>query len=192
MVYIIDDWDDNLLTGRPVALTVIDGALFGKGEVLKAKRPEWTTESGSPSVSGGVLHLPAGDVTIQQVSTPSTLWIGTWKLDFNWTTAITSGGHHFRSVVGGTKTYIMPEWRSDDVYRIWQDVDNVAPVSTTHAIDTAEHSLKVTRASGGNWELFFDGVSDGTGTENTYTSCDELWIESNADYEGNWDNLKVY
>ena len=55
---VVDDWDDGLLSGRPVALTVINGSLFAKGGgIINAKRPEWSVVSGNADVSTGVLRL---------------------------------------------------------------------------------------------------------------------------------------
>lgn len=162
---------------------------------MKAKRPEWTTESGSPSAHDGILDLSAGDTTDYIVSTPSDFFVGTWETDVN-CHSTTDGGSRVHSFwLGGSRKY-RHSWDSTNGHFLYDDVDGEFVIqNSARTPDVAGyHTLKVTRASGGNWELFYDGASEGTGTDATTTSTDELRKHGSYYLAADCyhDNLKVY
>jgi len=188
---LLDDWEDNNLLSRQDAETTPTDFtnLFAQ---LGHFRPRWTKESGSPSANGGVLVLTAGDATIQAVGLDTTFFVGTWETDMQKQGDGTTGTPlipRFRS--GGANKYGL-QWVYDDTFRLYDDVDNANVISATHAEDTDWHTGKVTRDSDGNWEIFWEGASDGTGTDTTTTSIDEIWIENDEDIEVHYDNFKVH
>lgn len=187
----LDDWDDNKLSDRDDADVTATGFtdLFAQ---LDHFRPEWYTESGSPSATGGELVLPAGDTTNQTISILTTFFVGTWEVDEQKQGDGTTGNTRACEwrLNGDTKYSFL--WRYDDAHMVYDSVDSTSIVSATHAEDTAWHTRKCTRDSVGNWEIFFDGASDGTTTDTTTTSTDELRISNIEDIETHFDNYKVY
>jgi len=189
---ILDDWQDNKLTTRDSEATTPIKISSPYVQDANTFRPSWTTESGSPSASGGVLVLTAGDTTAQGISTPTTFFVGTWEVDIQkQADGTTSGVDVIDWVSGGSKKYIIG-WNYDGAYNLRDIVDTVNIISATHAEDTAWHTCKATRDSSSNWELFFDGVSDGTATDSTTTSIDEVWVYNYEDIEVHYDNLKIW
>jgi len=190
---IIDDWADNKLTSRDKQALSDSWAWTDEFYQLNdVFRPEWTTESGSPSASGGVLVLTAGDTTVQQVSIPTTFFAGAWEVEVQ---KQASGTTSLVNVLdwwaGGNEKYGL-QWTNADNYKLQDIVDAVAIISATHAEDTSWHTCKATRDSSSNWEIFFDGVSDGTATDSTTTSIDEFAHRNGEDIEIHFDNLKIY
>jgi len=189
-----DDWGDNCLTNRRYggnATISISDTVYE----CKNFRPEWTTESGSPSASGGVLVLTAGDATSQQISTPSDFTTGTWEADFYYTDSPSTGN---------TSLFPMVEDKQNEDYQIAirtddYDLGKHSGGSYTRVIDTSTsssvgdwHTCKATRDSDGNWELFHDGTSVGTATDTYLPSVKTLWHTNAHDVEIHWDNLRVY
>jgi len=57
----------------------------------------------------------------------------------------------------------------------------------TFSFDTY-HKIKITRTSAGLWELFINGVSQGTSSDNTYTTS--TWCNLDLDANGKLRNFK--
>jgi len=192
--YLTDDWGDNKLTDREGLSNFrnrIPPRTWGKD------RPKWTIESGSPSASGGVLVLPQSS-TVQTVSTPSDFTVGAWELDFKWanTTSTQWDRNWFMRLAGEATGYWMRANNDGSACDIIETTTGTHTViiDNTWTADTSWHTLKATRDSAGNFELFLDGVSKGTTTDTTHTTSDEMWIrdDGNDVAERNVDNLKVY
>jgi len=192
--HIDDDFEDNLLSGR-------DNFYFEDGLFKACMRPEHTTVSGSPSASGGKLVLPAGNVTEQAVSTPCTFITGAWEIDFAFVASPTAGYFAFRFISSASVVYADP---SNDGYTVnvvytgdfllgrVDDGSGTTLIAGTWTVGTATVVIKVTRTSAGAFELFRDGVSQGTVTDATYTSSSFLVPDTRANQEIRLDNLKVY
>lgn len=180
---ILDDWDDNKLTGRDGAGATATGFtnLFAHKGLF---RPEWTTEAGAPSAGGGVMTLPAS----ARVSVSSTFDVGTWECLM----VAVSGGHHsFFLQSGGADKY---ECRrlSNATIGLYDWVDSVWCIGTVGCQDeTIASIIKMTRDGSSGWEIFENGVSKGTVTDSTTTSFDELHLDATSQ-SSNFDNLKVY
>jgi len=164
--YLADDWEDNLLSNRDLNPEAAEHHY----RIACRFRPEWTIESGSPSVLEGKLVLPAGDVTAQIVSTPCTFTTGTWRWRWRFTTTPSAGSlwpwFIFESPANRWN------WEAGCLagythYRITKEVDGVttAVITSTWTPDNAEHTTTITRDTDGNWELFLDGISKGTATD---------------------------
>jgi len=188
---IYDDWDDSRLTDRRVTV-----------EAFRCKeqsnfRPEWTTESGSPSASGGELVLPAGDTTVQIVDAPSSFDTGTWEVDLLEHTAST-GAVVFRLIFQDADNWWSGWWRLYEGYQklVKDDAGTVTAVIDTGtgviADDGTYHTYKYTRDSDGNWEMFQDGSSLGTATDTFLPTANKLRFRNWEDAEVDFDNLKVY
>lgn len=161
--YLVDDWGDSALTGRtnPVTGQYVSGA---DGKLRSFYRPEWTTENGSPSASGGSLVLPDGSETRQSVERDTNFSVGEWTFQFERQSAASegllllyiareSGQNEVRLDIEQGGAFELVEKDSDTVTTI---------ISTTWPDDEQPHEVSVTRDSLGNWELFFDGTSQGT------------------------------
>jgi len=213
-----DDWEDNKLTSRDsmsetplswedaisrsFSLSESVGSLPYSGEFtykysytiesINTFRPEWTTESGSPSASEGMLVLTAGDVTVQRISIPSTFFVGAWESDVRYTASPGTGGlWPIGFYLNGSLKY-HHAWKYSDTHYLYDQVDGVRIIAHAHAVDTAWHTMKLTRDSDGNWETFFDGAACGSTTDTTTTSCDEYRVWNGSDVETRFDNWKVY
>jgi len=190
---IYDDWDDNELTDRSLGTTTTNYNL------LRAKffRPSWATESGSPSASDGVLVLPSS-TTVQSVSTFSDFTVGTWEFDFKWAnTTATQYDRNYIMKLSGEDTGYRARANNDGSMCNLDEVSTGTPttiIDNTWAEDTDWHTLKTTRDSDGNFELFLDGASKGTATDTTHTTSDQIWIrdDGNNVAERHVDNLKVH
>lgn len=186
---IYDGFKDNLLTGRdkkyPSDIPVNIDCLF---------RPEWTTESGSPSASNKQLVMPAGNTTLQKVTAPSNASEGTFECQFTVTAATTTGGLALQFIYADANN----SWRIRVVYNgtyaLTKKVGGTETdvVSSTWPNDTAQHTAKFTRDSGGNFELFLDGISKGTATDTFLPSAIDVALGHSLDSEVHIDSLKVY
>ena len=180
---ILDDWDDNKLTSRDGAETTPTG--FTNLFAQKTKfRPEWATDTGSPSAGSGVMTLPAS----ARVHVSSTLNVGTWECLM---VAVSDGDHSFILQSGGGDKYKCTR-AHDATIGLYDAVDSVwiiGPVSCQE--ETIASIIKMTRNGSSGWEIFENGVSKGTVTDNTTTSFNELHLI--AMYQSsNFDDLKVY
>jgi len=193
-----DDWEDNTITDRDDRATTA-AANLGANEFAQKFRPEWTAGSGKASASEGTLKTP--DIAISpEVFTPSDFTVGTWEIDFRWMGTVGDyGAGNFRFIFQDSDNL----WRiyrvdsSNDEYKLGKvDGGTVTGdvISTTHAHDEDWHDWKVTRDSDGNWELFYDGASDGTSTDTFLPDINELRIRghSSDSADKEWDNLKVH
>jgi len=192
--HIDDDFEDNLLSGR-------DNFYFEDGLFKAHMRPEYVTVSGSPSASGGKMVLAAGDVTEQAVSCLSTFMVGTWEIDFAFAASPTAGYFAFRLISSASVVYADPSnngytvnvfYTGDFVLGRIDAGAGVTLIAGTWTVGTATVAIKVTRTAAGAFELFRDGVSQGTVTDTTYTSSGFLVPDTRANQEIRLDNLKVY
>ncbi|MCW4039888.1 MAG: ABC transporter substrate-binding protein [Candidatus Bathyarchaeota archaeon] len=142
----------------------------------------------------------------QGTSPPRTGWlytsnptnVGSWQFDSRITLA--NDGYN-NLILGGDHTF----W-DGSLYTVYHDWNGGNPRirflidfpwmgSVVTLIDAGEgyeldrwYTIKITRDSDGNWELFVDGVSKGTKHDETYTQLDWLGIGR----YGGFDNVIVY
>jgi len=193
----VDDWGDNLLTNRENSGS---GLVSGPGLAVrrcKNYRPEWTTESGSPSATDERLYLPQS-ATAQAISVPSTFTEGAWESDFRFTntTATQWLADYIMRISGEDTGYLLNHANDGSAYRIQKRITGTLTnlIDVTWAEDTDWHVQKGTRDADGNFELFLDRVSKGTATDTDITSSDKLWLENGSqDVSASYrDNLRVY
>ncbi len=199
---LFDDFGDNKYSNRDRVKQNIGGINRRSrfSTTCYPKRPEWTVESGTWSVSAG--RLTKNKVAAQEViyCTSPTAY-GTWQWNFQFD-AITNWGilQPYFIYVDATHHYFLfhgndseaPDWnfmlkgRNGGAEYI---IINPANVNATTTLNTA----KITRDKSGNWEIFYNGVSKGTSTDNNVTTS--TYFRILADYEnanqGYFDNLKV-
>ncbi len=177
-----DDWSDNKISGRDSANTTASG--LPVNTFAQKFRPTWT----NGSASGGVFNI------IYNGGTPSTFAVGTWEIKLN------------TDAIDATVNYIDFDFMSVDINnynrirlllyttKAYQLIANGLLVINAGdpGFDTAFHTYKVTRTSGGNFELFFDGISKGTGTDNNNTSSVNMIFFGTQGHPQHADNLKVF
>jgi hypothetical protein len=189
--YLIDDFGDGTLTGRTDPITgkyvsPVDGAADS------LYRPEWS-QLGSPSVSGGVLSLSAGDSTPQGVNLSTDVSVGEWSFEFEFSSDPTASGLYYRIIRQDGNNQIRVEVFNDGNIKI-QKVDGgtiSTLISGTWGSDTSTHTLRATRDQRGNMELFLDGTSQGTATDSFLPSIGDLEIANLTDSAVSVDDVEV-
>jgi len=154
-------------------------------------RPEWTTVAGAPAVAAGQLELDAAE----HVKTASTFAVGTWEIDY--TVPVQNAQPYCILYAGAAAKYKICGWYTNvanELVFVWDSVD--AAYVCRGGVgscpwDVNPHTIKATRNAGSDWEVFFDGVSNATGTDATTTAFDELHIYGEVS-AAKYDNLKVY
>ena len=186
---ILDDWDDNKLTSRDGVGTTSTG--FTNEFAQKNKfRPEWTTVTGTPSASGGVMVLQSAEV-----STPSTFAVGSWEIKYQFASNSDTVTRPIEIYNDSSNFYWLridddsqgTDW---DVYKTIAGAGAVL-IDTSASNDIAQHTTKLTRDSSGNFEIFLDGVSKGTATNTEITSFTEYHVIGGTD-SCNFDDLKIW
>lgn len=162
--YRVDDFGDNAATSGRSGTARTHYLNPTQGTRIAKFRPYWTEQGGSTSVSNQELTVGSsgGYITI-----PSGLETGSWEVHFKFDTAPASGE---------LQTFLLRkdannQWR----VRIQsggglnlssvQSGTNSTLVSSTWPVDTNPHTVRVERTRDGDWELFFDGASEGTATD---------------------------
>ena len=201
---IVDDWQDNKLTSRDSEDTT--PISIGPPFVQDANtfRPEWTTVTGTPSLSSGILTISdLGDADYKNITAVSTFTVDAWEFRVSY-----SGGSD------GSILSCIPMYVDTDNYYLLQlrrdvDVSSSLPTflnkivtgsSTTiinitdAGVDTTYSTWKITRDSSGNFEVLKDGASKGTVTDTDITTSANIALgqrDSDA-MTCNWDWMKVY
>lgn len=198
--YLEDDWDDNSLTNR----TNADSDVFAHpssneaGDVLIGRyRPEWTTENGSPTATNSRLELSDGDL----LATKSEQDTGEFSFDFQ-TNGDDTGGISFsfikqttqyrngKSSYTGYYNYIQGDGGTFSIARTDSGSFGTNVVETSWSGDNSSfHRSRVTRDSYGDFELFLDGTSKGTGTDSTYQTSRFLALYSGLANDVYIDNM---
>ena len=171
-VYLQDDWGDGKLTDRDDANTR-EQTIFG--ETFDTRyRPEWAEQAGTPSASSsedGFATVGEGEL----IRTGTDWTEGVWEWEFEWQNVQDSGGRRafeFELWREDSDNYIYvrvaPD-SSDGTFRLEEDIGGSTDViiSDNFANDEEKHTLRVERdESTDDWELFLDGESRGTGSQN--------------------------
>jgi len=198
-----DSWLDARYKNR------LQGTHLVKSKEVIAQLP-WEIYNGSPSVSQGVLNLPAGDATTQRFATNSQSYFDTGNFEFEMRLNATPTANNF--------IFKFLHHYDGAYYNMYQVYLNsagflelrVVPAGTnTHTtlidnsitLDTNWHTIRVTSdrngtGTYGEWELFYDGTSLGT-ADNTYkpnyqASTDHTRFKNSMDVSIDIKNLKKY
>lgn len=170
--------------------------------------PVWTVGTGSFGVSGGILKSPSSggvDTNTARITTPSTNAYGTWQADLQM-------GYSGMGGVGIAYWHLMTSSTNPATtsgyaieYNVTESTQNTRLVRFDSGAITGILTLgswtyntmdtwKVTRNSSGLWEVFLNGVSQGTVTDTTTTTSTYMMISRNANSQGIlfWaDNIKT-
>jgi len=206
-VYLHDDWEDNRLTDREDSGTTTYNGVEG------VYRPEWTALNGDsnlslPSVSDEILTVQSDEGMFADLNLNLDETV-TWE----WSNVDPSSGASgdfnnnylglFADDIDAVDVYVK------DSYAI--RVQNGEAAELLHLSDkdssdgwstvvsgsttiTGAVDITVTRDSDGNWELFVNGSSEGTGqdTQSTDPSYLPIWCHVTQDAVVDVDELKIF
>lgn len=168
-LYRVDDWGDQRITSR------IDGQSWGfisrvDGAQTGIYRPQWDSNGGAAFADADGMAVPDGSASEEAVETPTDLTVGRWKFDFKFETEPTDNA--------GDTAFFYPLWDSSNnniQFQITDSDDNVRlrvveggannDIATTTASFTTLTTVEIVRGLGGQLELFIDGSSIGSGTD---------------------------
>ena len=194
-VVLLDDWTDNQVTSdrenfNETAFSGSGSTIVEEGVTGGLSRPEWIADSGSPTASDGQLQL-TNDESIRADTPISSLDGGTWEIDL-----VDGNGANYITL-GGNSTTQRDGFRNyqDSYYLLWFEQNNELALfvdeggSVTRLVDggsvNAPVTVRVTRDSTAEWELFYDGVSQDTVVDDTHTSASYTGVsvnESSGDF----------
>lgn len=186
--YLEDDWNDNRLTDREWRSSDISQGVFAHPDANEAGntligryRPEWNrVDPTTHNIIDGELVIP-GDKDSNEneevIATPSNVMSGTYKFDFRGSPLPSEGGNalNLSFISDGytllninNKVYINIRWTDGGSdYRLVKDDSGTISdlISPGWTPDTNTHTSEFSRSSFGDYELFLDGVSQGTTTD---------------------------
>lgn len=197
--YLEDDFGDNALTSR----TNPDDGVYAHpdanvaGDVFVGRyRPEWNITSGSPSSSDGVLST-VGGATVQSIITTSEFSSGEWSFDFQFLSDPTNRAAYVDFI--GVSPSLNSDGRPNNGYAVQMlnfgelnlDQNNTDLIVGSWSNDTSKNSIRVTRTSYGEFELFNNGTSVGTTTDTTHNNSQILGFANDTESALEFDNLVV-
>lgn len=184
--------------GNPNANTLSDGddtfVFFDDFLGTSLDSSKWSAYDGTPVVGNSKVELQLDDgitTTVLTATDPSYAW----DYDFQCTNVVVIGAISYRILMESEGDYYAqyidfnvpdppPPLPSQFQFR---RRDNGLPTGLIEAgwdLDTERHEVTVTRLSGGNWEIFYDGVSKGTVGDNTYSQLNIMAIRVGWAYPG--------
>ncbi|ELY39894.1 hypothetical protein [Natronorubrum tibetense] len=193
--WVLEDWeDDSLGWGRrfddvPYAFDEPEDS-----EAVTTARVGWDVLAGDPIVSNNSLTLP-GDAT-SGIETPAPTTAGTWSFEFQFQTISDGTGAFTPNII---REDTDNRWRISVIenggleLRYDEGGSTSTVVSSTWPVDTDPHTVSAVHDGDGNWELFFDGVSEGTETETFMPSNPEIFAPINtADHDLDVTRIEVF
>ena len=182
--YLEDDWDDNSLTGRTGAEKDVfyQYGTGGTGDLLKGVyRPRWDSISGSFTTSGGALQSTSN----ASVTTPSEATMGSFSMDYQISGSdgdaeevdlgFMCPSPDVTSLLKPQNGYMIRLYRSslsNSDFNIAKMVGGTFSkiIDTSATATTDPLTLRADRDSYGNFELFEQGTSQGTGSDTEFSS----------------------
>ena len=168
--------------------------------------PTWTVQNGDWTIANlsGNYWLEGDNVaTTDIISSPSTQAYGIWEFKYSFDVA--TNNEYVRYFLMMSADNSNPSGANADGYYVWVDggitagarlqlrrLDNGAPttlITSDWTPGTAWHTVRITRNASNTFELFFDNVSMGTFTDNTYTTSAYTGIWNTGVVA--WDNHKI-
>ena len=180
-VYLHDDWGDNKLQNRDDSVTVTYNGVTG------TYRPEWTLVSSNPEATSQELSLTDNDALhaalpdIRNKSTTFEVNDLSGSLPFVrisiWGTSTSHRDSDKADIYA--ESYFVDIQQGFDVFRLRRQAGLAG--SPTDVINADQSfslpiDVRVEHDGSGGWELFLNGVSQGTATDTTYTDTEPiLW-----------------
>jgi len=185
-----EDWNDDKFSRDTAAIIALGGKLNNAGGRI-IPRTSWTITTGTVRVSGGVVTLAPSSAIRSARAYPfnpnKTL---RWEYRGRSTYSRYAPEHGLRiTIIGADEnnrwTAFGPNWKIQYNYNaLWKCVNGSWTIlmSTIHTGDTNWHVISGKRYPGGTWEIFYDGVSDGTATDKWLPSGNNyIWISNDVE-----------
>lgn len=189
-MHLSDDWGDNRLTNR------IQPGLYGWCDY----RPEWTILEGNMDVVNKHIEWEQAADGKSRLGNPKVLTEGTWVLDYKFdVNGNDTDGFGVLIVHQDADNYILVrafDSATDEIWLTkWDAGTSTNIITSALASGTSWHTQKVTRTAPDSWELFVDGVSQGTGTDSFWPTENYTGVRGFDSAGGSvcfGDNYKVY
>lgn len=162
--------------------------------------PEWLVNDGTWTAINGYLQKTATadawhNLYVAETNFDNMVWEFSVTLaDVGWDNGAILALSDQPDIIGdlgnGYYLWITGAWNIT-LYRVEAGVGTVTVFESVWTADLNRHKFKFSRQSGGLWEVFMDGTSLGTGTDNFFTSMSYLNIYSWGIGE-QIDNIGVY
>jgi len=197
----LDDVADNKLNNRDTySTTGFDGTEPASSTFSNPSRPEWSVDSGGPSASGEEIVLPAGDSTNQIISTPLSNDKLRWDFEFECQSTPSFGRLGIQLLWESNNDVYQVDIQGNGTYRIQKREGGTGSViiDGTWDGDAQRHTGAVEHDGNGNWELFYDGASQGTASDSYLPNFTDVRLanggaaEIGLDSEVRVDNFRVF
>jgi len=195
----LDGVGDNKLTNRDsfAETGAADGVVIPSGSPFgPPERPEWTTETGSPSATNKELDFPDGSTTDQVLSASTPMTAGTWDIEFQQGASPSSGIFRWFIIYESASNWIAVEntiGANREVLAKSEGGNFSTIVGNGSAYTgTSSREWKVTHDGSGNWEWFVNGSSVGTASESFVPTANEIRFRHQLDTSLAADNLRVF
>jgi len=192
--YLGDDWWDNKLTLRDRATKL--PTTFNK--IFSYFRPEWSVQQGNPTATNHRLEFSD---RAERVSTMSNFTAGKWRIEVYNDGTDTNDGYIIRFMVIDDDNFYcvyVDANSAGDTYKLKKIKDGAETdlISLSWGGLTGWHTHEIVRDENGNFEIFLDGASKGTATDEDITSSNEIRLSGKDDATGAvtlyMKNLEVY
>ena len=181
-----DDWADNKITSRDNRATT-PASILGTNEFAQKFRPVWS----GGTASDGNLKMTESS---QKEYCNSIFTIGTWEVDFYINgTDDTRGGLLYNMYINAGNYYYLKA--TNTMFNLEKQFNSSGTTIISTSFTPADQTwvtVKITRGSDGQFEIFSDGVSKGTTTDTDITSSSRLYVGCYGDVDTYFDNLKVW
>lgn len=183
MFLLYDDFDDNTLNSRNALIGIL-GKISQINGAITLKR-NWQTNN--VSVSSGVVTLNPNS---SMITNPLHSAAATKNIEWEFKARCTYSGidHALRvslftdSNLSNRWTHFAPNWQSAGILNyLWKIVNGTRYfiITATHTGNTNWHIIKGRRTTSGGWEIFYDGVSDGTAIDTWMPSANTYFAIHN-------------
>lgn len=167
-------------------------------------RPDYTIDSGSPSISDESLVIVGGS---DNVHTPLDIDLDSsggwnWEFEVDWVSG--SGNTDNVTLNLASQTTNVLDQSYDDSYSFWlrddeniilartEDGDDAEPLIETGESASDHDNVRVERDENGNWEVFLDGTSFGTATDTSMTDMAHFGFAGRSDGEAEISKVEIY
>jgi len=168
--YLYEDWQDDDFGQQRHEMRI--GEYWDGTKYPRYARflPQWQNNTGTDPISydrAGVVTLPSNQGSRLGIETFTDFDTGTWDVSYRAESAPTSGQLDIILLYVDDNNQIRVSVIDGGTLELQKvDAGTVTTlISGTWPDDTAQNSVKVTRDSAGNWELFSNGTSQGTATD---------------------------
>ncbi|RLI74122.1 hypothetical protein DRO97_06310, partial [Archaeoglobales archaeon] len=195
-----EDWNDNKYSRDTAAIIALGGKLNNAGGRLIPKTT-WVLGSGTATITNGVNRLaPAATLRSARAFPFNPNKTLVWE--YKGRSTYSGRDHALRvTVLGATRnnrwTAFGPNWQeAGNLNALWKCVNGSWTIVklVAHSGNTNWHTISGKRYPDGTWEIFYDGVSDGTVADSWLPSGNNyIWVSNDAGtyiHDVEFDNFK--